>query len=222
MDGLARTRTGGRRITPIGGIALLTVIVVAALSLVFLFSGRNSYRRSIEGVIDRFELADLAMRAQVDFKVEVQEWKNLLLRGGDPEDFERYRASGLAARQRVRESLEQIAGSEQFAEAVRGKAARIAAEMQAIAIRYDTAIEGVDLAAPGAAARVDASVRGIDREPMRLVESLSESLDAEAFESLRLADEASEQRFRTYQRWLYLACGLTIVATLLAVSRPRP
>lgn len=213
-------RPGGR-ITLMGGIALLTVILVASMSLVFLFSGRNSYRRSIEGVIERLELADLAMRAQVDFKLEVQEWKNLLLRGGAPEEFVRYRESGLAARQRVLVSLEQIAGSETFPETVRAKAAAIAVEMQAIARRYDAAIEGADLAAPGAAARIDAAVRGIDREPMRLVESLSATLDAEAIESLRLADEAAEARFVVYQRWLYLGCGLTILATLIAVARPR-
>lgn len=216
--GAAESR--GRRVTALGGIALLTVILVAVLSLAFLFSGRSSYRRSIEAVFVRFDLADLAMKAQVDFKLEVQEWKNLLLRGGDPEDFARHRESGLAARERVLASLGRIAGSQEFAEAARESAAAIAAEMREVSQRYDAALAGVDLAEPGAAARVDAEVRGIDREPMRLVESLSSSLDAEARESLRLADSASEERFTVYQRWLYLACGVTIVATLFAVARP--
>src|SRR5689334_19047537 len=36
------------------------------------------------------EAVDTTRRAQVEFKTHVQEWKNLIIRGGDEKDFEFY------------------------------------------------------------------------------------------------------------------------------------
>src|SRR5947207_2098700 len=36
------------------------------------------------------DAVDTSRRAQVEFKTHVQEWKNLLVRGGDPKDYEQY------------------------------------------------------------------------------------------------------------------------------------
>src|SRR6185369_6183173 len=36
------------------------------------------------------EAVDTTRRAQVEFKTHVQEWKNVIIRGGDAKDFEQY------------------------------------------------------------------------------------------------------------------------------------
>lgn len=54
--------------------------------------------------------ADTARVAQVDFKRQVQEWKDLLLRGGDPAEFEKHRQGFSTMAGAVRGDLERLRG----------------------------------------------------------------------------------------------------------------
>lgn len=71
----------------ITGSAFVMILLVAVLGLFALFSIWSINRSWVEGM-DRFselrQLSTSALEAQVAFKVQVQEWKNILLRGDDP------------------------------------------------------------------------------------------------------------------------------------------
>src|SRR5436190_1539803 len=49
-----------------------------------------------------------ACKMAVDFKTQVQEWKNILLRGQDPHDLEKYRRSFFEHENRVREGAREL------------------------------------------------------------------------------------------------------------------
>ena len=89
-------------------LAALVAIVLVAIVVIALY-GMYSLDRTVarnQAEIDRVtEMADHARIAQVGFKTEIQEWKNTLLRGHDPDDFATYHDALLARQKDVDDDL---------------------------------------------------------------------------------------------------------------------
>jgi methyl-accepting chemotaxis protein len=144
-------------ITAIFSVASLTVIVLAIWTL-------NTMTDEYQALLERDRaLVDTARRMQVVFKIQVQEWKNVLLRGRDPKDLAKYKNAFLSREQEVqdlaRALIERVDDdsivmlTEQFVDHHRALGARY---------REGMALFEED---PSNPYRVDRSVRGMDRAP---------------------------------------------------------
>ncbi|NQD94481.1 methyl-accepting chemotaxis protein, partial [Pseudomonas sp. CrR25] len=99
-------------LTLLGG-SLLLILLIALACFTFLSSGIQSYRDLVGGTLHASRLVD---SANVEFKVQVQEWKNVLLRGKNPADRDKYWHQFQVQEAKVQTilgDLQQVAGGQQ-------------------------------------------------------------------------------------------------------------
>ena len=117
--------------------------------------------------------------AQVHFKTQVQEWKNVLLRGDEANDFDKYFSSFEEQERLTSQSLEE--------------ARRLATELgigsvdtgslidhhQSLGVAYREGLTQLDAADPVSHRRVDDHLRGVDRSLMVEIDQLADRLGVE-------------------------------------------
>ncbi len=161
------------------------------------------------------EEADLARVTQVDFKKQVQEWKDILLRGHNPEDLAKYTSQFREAEARVHEDSAALSKRLQDPAAIRFLA-EFVIQHEALGKRYQSAYDayvggGFDFKA------ADKIVRGMDRQPTDLFDQVVARLAAQAAQSMK-----AQQEVAAHKQMLALAIAggcllLLTVAGLLVV-----
>jgi methyl-accepting chemotaxis protein len=138
---------------------------------------------------------DAARVMQVTFKKQVQEWKNILLRGSDYEQYKKYSEGFHKEEQVVRDDAATLLNQVQDEEAKKLLTEFIAAH-DAMKVGYAKA-EAAFAAEQGTKpAAADALVKGQDRAPTDLIDQLVERLKARATE-VREAQAAAVAREQT-------------------------
>ena len=210
----------GARLTGIFAFVLLTVVASWAL---YNRQVDQVFRRAEKTTVEAHGALRLALETQVHFKKQVQEWKNILLRGANDRDFDKYLHKFRNERETVR------ALTRQLLEVVprNGPAGRAAVDFSAAHLALDGAYQNglnafvQDRNDPF---RIDTMVRGIDRQPTDLLDDVVAGTSDWRDESLH---EAARQ-IRT-ARWnavlsvavvVILAMVFTLVALRSWVYRP--
>lgn len=152
--------------------AFVMMLLLAVLGLFALFSIWSINRAWIDGM-DRFtelrRLSTDALEAQVSFKVQVQEWKNILLRGDDPALLDKHHAAFTRQNASTEALLVSVARQAQalgFAGDAR-QATELKTAHEALTRSYETTlaeVQGSAATLDAAAARtIDVTLRGADR-----------------------------------------------------------
>jgi methyl-accepting chemotaxis protein-1 (serine sensor receptor) len=170
----------GARLSLLAAFFLLTLLLVG-------LTGWNALRdmnvRNAAGFAEAGGLmraVDGARSAQVDFKIQVQEWKNILLRGQDPAQRDKYAKAFAASGAATAGGLTELKGTLRtlgLETAAVDEALRLHGELGR---RYTDALRQFDGADPAAAQKVDALVRGMDRDATERIDAIVDTIRKEA------------------------------------------
>ena len=208
---------------------LLLAVVSSALFALLGATGIYSMRSMAREVLSDLAAAQQEIKilvaiegAQVNFKVQVQEWKNILLRGNNPASFDKYLGQFAEQEARVQDFLAAAAAAMKEHGVPVDELAQVKVEHKEMGARYREALKSFDKENVLAGQTVDKLVSGMDRATAAGMEKAA--MDMERLTQDRMSAkiddaEASYQRARNVFAALALL-GLAVAVILsLAIRR---
>jgi len=217
-----------RSLIQLGSLLTMALVIVGVFAMFSVWSLNRAHVAN-EAQASKLLLAlDDGRSAQTLFKIQVQEWKNILLRGSLEEDFQRHFNAFRTNEQKVRQRLTSLATRAHelgLHDLTRG-ALQMEREHQAMGAAYRAALKAGRSARWNPAA-TDHEVRGIDRA---LNESLDNVAGALLAETQRRRSDAARQetaRYHTLRDFMGWSIAIAIAAVGLVLwmalrRRPDP
>ncbi|WP_338802766.1 methyl-accepting chemotaxis protein [Pseudomonas sp. RSB 5.4] len=141
------------------GGSLLAMLLIALACFHFLSNGVQNYSQLIAGPLHTSQLID---EANLQFKVQVQEWKNVLLRGKQPTDLAKYWGQFEDRQRDVQNILGELAGQKGLEPALKTRIERLREEHRQLGSAYQKGRDAY-VAAGGDPTAGDSAVKGVDR-----------------------------------------------------------
>jgi HAMP domain-containing protein len=206
----------GVRLGLLSAMFFVALLIVGFVGWRALDEGNTRASDAMARLVAMGRASDTARSAQVDFKIQVQEWKNILVRGDDQAALDKYRAAFIKAGSTTRDDLVKLND-------MLGKLAiatpMVADAMQtqdALTKRYLTALEQFDPAQASSADKVDALVKGVDREPTHKIDDIVAFIGKHAQDlALRIENENAAAHHRAT---LTMAGALALVLAIGSIA----
>jgi methyl-accepting chemotaxis protein-1 (serine sensor receptor) len=215
------------RLGLLGALFLLALLLVCVGSWRTLGSANARAAADLEKV-EALALADDAARsAQVEFKIQVQEWKNILVRGSDPADLEKYTAA-------FKKSGEKTLAEVDALEARLGKlgvpttaVSEARSALRELNQRYAAALATWDAANPESYKLLDKQVKGMDRAPTKKIDEIVGLIQEQTRAAVAAMKKQKEDIERAEQReaiglFIAVLLGAGLLTVWLARSITRP
>lgn len=184
--------------------SLLAMLLIALASFHFLSNGVQNYRNLIDGPLRASQLID---EANLQFKVQVQEWKNVLLRGKQPADLDKYWKQFEERQREVQDILGQLSGHEGVPAPIKTRIVALRDEHRQLGAAYQKGRDAF-VASGGDSAAGDAAVKGVDR-------AASEQMSALVVELRKLGTEQSTLISAGADRTIMLGTVIMLVSGVL-------
>ncbi len=158
----------------------LSLIITIGLLVTMGLSGYivikyDGYVISISHLSDKTnEINKAACSAQISFKTQIQEWKNILLRGYDKNFYKKYHRSFLLNEQKTIHEAERLAVISGGYPELQNNAIKFIEEHKKLGILYREGLLIYKKTTHDPQLSADKHVRGIDREPIRLLSHIVE------------------------------------------------
>jgi methyl-accepting chemotaxis protein len=191
-----------------GSLALILLIALACFS--FLSGGIQAYRGLLDGPVAASQLID---EANVEFKIQVQEWKNVLLRGSDPSSLSKYWGQFEEQERKVQSKLDNLQALKGLQPTIKNQVQRLRSEHQTLGGAYRKGRDA--FVAAGADAKAgDAAVKGIDRAASEQMSELVTLLHQQSEEQAQVIGSAAD---RTILLGTLVMLGSSLLVGLLSL-----
>ena len=184
--------------------SLLAMLLIALACFHFLSNGVQGYRELIEGPLRTSQLID---EANLQFKVQVQEWKNVLLRGKQSADLAKYWQQFEDRQRDVQGILGQLATQPGLDARLKERIERLREAHRVLGTAYQKGRDAF-VAAGADPAVGDAAVKGVDRAASEQMSELVSELRKQGSEQSRGISAAA-------QRTVWIGLLVMLVSGLL-------
>lgn len=217
----------GVKLGALSGILLLAVVSIgiggqSALSLSSTTNIANMHRDNV-----LTQTVNTARKAQVEFKKQVQEWKNLLLRGNDPANFTKYSEAFVKQSEVTQTNLQQLKKLFSQLDLDTKMVDEALTTHQELQGKYLDALKKYDQADQNSAHIVDTLVNGMDRPPTQKIDGIVDFILAKADSLVAESEKDAQARYQFSSRLLWsgillaLVLGGTITYWLIrGITRP--
>lgn len=204
------------------GMKLISLVGFTSLLLIgigiYLLAGISSTNERSNSNLDLAKMFTKAVsgadEAQLHFKRQVQEWKDLLLRGNDPADYAKYDSNFMKEESEVKARLEELKTTMKQLNVDTSKVDEFVKTHAELGQRYHEALKSYDIKNPQSAHIVDKMVKGMDRQPTEQIDAIAEAMqkqETEAFEAIK--KKAND----TYRGVLFTSISVIVIGVALAL-----
>ena len=151
---------------------------------------------------------------EITFKKQVQEWKDTLLRGGKQEDLNKYQENFRQDETEVQQRGKELMALMTALKLDTSKVDEFLKKHAELGVKYREALKHYGSGSIQSAHTVDDLVRGMDREPTDLIDSVAESIRKVEGEEFVKLQTAAANRYRTV---LISSISIIAVGTVLAI-----
>jgi len=195
--------------------SLVLVLLIALACFHFLSNNVQSYRGLLEGPLRSSQLVD---EANLQFKIQVQEWKNMLIRGKSAADRDKYWAQFEEQERLVQDVLSQLSQVKGASPSTLSQVQKLIDEHKALGVSYRKGRDAF-IAAGGDAVAGDVAVQGVDRAASEQMSQLVESLRKNSGEQSLLISSAADRTI-LFGALIMLASAILVgLVTLWVVNR---
>jgi methyl-accepting chemotaxis protein len=202
----------------LGLIAVAGIVFAGGFGLYTLSAFRAKLENDLAEVRSGVHTLVNLQNASIDFKTQVQEWKNILIRGNNEDEFKKYEKAFFdkegVVRDRLKKTLDTLRKDSDPANAKAVVALESLVKDHAeLGGAYKGALATFDKADPEAGKKVDHAVKGKDRATTEGINKIVSDLEAGEFEHL---ERQMESAYATYVQSRNLLIGLMAICFALA------
>ncbi|PUA29135.1 MAG: chemotaxis protein [Cellvibrio sp. 79] len=209
-------------------ILLLSAMIILGLCVL----GGSAYLqiRQFNAIVDetnlhvqsRSDILDEIQGSAIAFKTQVQEWKNILIRGNDPEQFVKYVDGFNSAEKTVQNHLAKALALQKTEGIATEAIEKLQAEHAALGKNYRSALGSFEQDEANTGKAVDKLVSGMDRETASQMEALAAATSNGFEQYLTESDKKTEAVYSETVNILVIICivaSTTIIGTMVIIFR---
>jgi methyl-accepting chemotaxis protein len=155
----------------------------------------------------------------IDFKTQVQEWKNILLRGNNAKDYDTYLQAFNKQQAAVQQRLEKSKSLMANLGLETARVDELAQEHRALHTRYIEALKSYDANDDNSPRAVDKAVRGMDRKTAQGIDQLSELIGKESEKRISAVKASAQAQYAAARAVSLTGFVLSLAIGLLLVVR---
>ncbi len=207
------------KIVFLGVLVTLALLLLGWSSLNKLSQFHQSTERDFHEVSENVELLTEITHAHVVFKIQVQEWKNVLIRGNDAKQYEKYATRFQENSDRVQAILANAIEKSETLNIDTKSLIRVKEEHADLKKAYLSALEKFDGSDNLTGKKVDKSVSGVDRPASKGMTELADVTEKNFKAIIKHTNDKMEAQYESAKSslTLFVVIGSLIVLSVMAI-----